>query len=316
MPMFALFALIATASAGPGHYHPADVAAQSSLYARAADGAGVTFAKRTEDVERIARALRDYEEGLDLLGSRAAPAERERLASLQKSYHRDVAVISAFANTMMEDFDGVFSAAMERAIAAQGEASECASLVQSGPAVPGIPPRMEKNTACEGPDLNGTIGSAMDADPLLISAVDEILALEWPALRTDTEAQAPVGSGTAWLDVDAFFRKVAKDALRKIDSADEDARLDFQAAIEEGAATSELEGHVSAAKKITAQTAARRADLAAGLLQAIDDRAAKKGWSVAWCANPSVLGGCTGEDAGDDMVANMLADKKVQKALP
>lgn len=317
-----LYALLSTALAAPvGYWHPQDLAARSERFAEANDAAASTYEEVARRSDTFARALRDYRVALDLLGDRADPLERERLEALEKEFNRQQAVIRAFADTFVEDFDTEFSAAAERARAALGGTiEECRGTVEDGPRVPGIRPRTKPNPACKGDDLNAELARRVDTDAELKAALDEMLALEWPQLKLDVRFVSPVGGGERHVSVLGLFQEAAPDALRAIEQADDRARLPFEAAIEEGATPDQLAAKVAEARKITEQTAAKRAALAAPVLDAADRhfaKAEKKGEvPTGWCAQPQVLGGCTTHDETDPLVPRLLADKKVKKALP
>jgi hypothetical protein len=311
--------LAAVALAGPGYYHPDDLAQQSTVYARAGASADA-FAAHERTAEQLSAALHDYELSLDLLGDRAPAAERTRYDELEKSYNRQFAVLQSFTNTMVDDFDGAFMGALGRALKSHPDAVECAAQIATGPAIPGIGGRTKPNPDCKGDDLNAALAKAMDADPQLTKDVDGILARAWPELALPAAPQAPVGTGTRWASPSTLVRKGAPDALKAIDRTDDAARVDLEAAVESGVSPSEREELVKRAQAITAATAASRAALGAPILAAADAALAKwtkKGEPAsAWCANPTILGGCTGEDATADLVERLLADKKVQGALP
>ncbi|MCB9698749.1 MAG: hypothetical protein H6738_18350 [Alphaproteobacteria bacterium] len=71
-------------------------------------------------------------------------------------------------------------------------------------------------------------------------------------------------------------------------------------------------------QQLTERTAAARAALAAPVLEAAANAMArwKREAPAAWCANPEVLGGCTGMDASAELVGRLVDDKRVQKAFP
>ncbi|MCO4744111.1 MAG: hypothetical protein KC912_04945 [Proteobacteria bacterium] len=307
--------LLATTAFGGGYFHPDDLAGASTSFARASEAAPIY--EEAESTSRdMAASLTLYEENLDLLGDRAPAAERERLATLLKAYNREQAQLQAFAGALMEDFDQVFTGAMERAVAAHPDAVLCETVVRTR-ALPGMPAKEEANPDCKGENLNAAISAAMDADPVLTGAIDELLGREWPAITQPTDAQAPIGGESSWVSVDRFFEEGAKASLTTIRRDDENDRLPIAAALEEGAdPASQLE----LAHQITEKTAARRASFAAPVFAATDKalaKRAKKGKTTAsWCANPSTLGGCTGENANREMLEALLGDKKVAKALP
>lgn len=317
-----LLALISTAFAAPtGFWHPADLAAESRRFTEANEAVASTWEQVSRRSDTYARALRDYRAALDLLGSRAPAAERERLASLEKDFNRQQAVVRAFAETFVEDFDAEFSAAAERARKAQGGTIvECRATVADGPQVPGLRPRTRANPDCEGDDLNGALAERVDADPKLKAALDEMMALDWPPLKLEASPVPVVGGGERYVSVLSVMQKGAGPTLRAIEQADDRARLPFEAALEEGATPEQLAAKVAEARKITEQTAARRAKAAAPVLAAADAvlaKAQKKGEpATGWCAQPEVFGGCSGADASGELVGRLLAQKKVKKALP
>jgi len=308
--------LVLPALAG-GHYDPAEIARQSEQYARAADAAGATFRDRSAAVEVVARGLVQYEEALDLLGDRAPADQRERQAALEKAFHREKAVLQAFAGTMMDDFDSEFSAALDRV--APDDAVACQTMIPTGKALPGMPAPMKKNPECPGEDLSARLAQKIDQDPALKTAIDEILALEWPQVTVPDTPQAPVGPSERWIAVQPWFRAVAPSRLKAIDRADEDARLPIEAALEDDPTTDEMRALVDDAKAIDARTASARAQLAAPTLAAIarwNDKKAKKDLDVGLCANPIPFGGCTGQDATQAIGPQLREDKKVARTLP
>ncbi|TNE84320.1 MAG: hypothetical protein EP330_29315 [Deltaproteobacteria bacterium] len=306
--------LLATALAG-GTFHPDDIAAQSEAFARASEAAP-KYEEAEADSRMLAQALTTYEENLDLLGSRAPEGARERLDTLRTTYGREQAELQSFAGALMEDFDTVFTAAMERAVAAYPDAQMCARTVRKA-GLPGMPGKEEANPECQGDDLSADIAKAMDGDAQLAAQVDELLAREWPTMTSPEDAQAPIGASERWVTVDRFFGEAAGETLRAIRQADEDARLPIAAALEEG---KDPASQLDAARKITEQTAAKRAALAAPFWAAIDKAVAKRvkkgNDPIAFCANPVELGGCTGENASAELTEVLLADKKVGKLVP
>jgi hypothetical protein len=310
-----LLALLAplTAAADPGRASPADIAKASALYAQASEKAGGTYAERERRAEAVAAALTAYREALDLLGARAPAAERARLEELQRAFNREVGVLRAFAETALEDFDEVFSAAMARALPAG--AKVCEGQIAAGPALPGMPGRTRENPDCTGVDRSAEVARAMDADPRLRSAVTQILALEWPAITLVPEPREPIG-GARWIPVQPLLRGLAGARLKVIDRADEQARVPLAAALEEGFDKADAPALVEQGRAITERTARERAALAAPILAAIEGRASKLGApDLGWCANPELLGGCAGTRASPDVERAIREDKKVRKAL-
>ncbi|MEZ4320115.1 MAG: hypothetical protein R3F61_21730 [Myxococcota bacterium] len=306
-----LFALIPAALAG--FYHPAEVAAQSEAFGKASERSAAAASDAQSGVRAHAEALRRFEEALDLLGSREPAGQRDRHAALEKRYNRDFAALQAFADAMVQDFDGAFGRALERALAAHPGAVRCQGQIPSGPRLPGIPQRTTANPECQGDDLNAALAASMDADPTLASDLAGVLARPWPALGLDAEPVAPVG-GERWVSVSEVFHAGMRDALRSIDQADEDARLPFEAAIEQGADKEALRGMSDAAKKVDEATRARRAALASPVLDRADVVLAKQAPPGGWCAQPALLGGCTGTE-DTSLVRVLLDDKKIAKSV-
>jgi len=313
-----LIALASTAIAGPtGYYHPFDLGQASELFGEASNGALLGMEPQNRNAVLMSRSLQTYRQSLDLLGSRTPDIERQRLDQLEKDYNREFAVLQAFADTIIEDVQTEFEGAVTRAIAQLGAtAVQCEREIPDGPRVPGIRGRTKRNPDCTGEDLNEALAGAIDADLVLKAAVTEITAMTWPTITVPTTAADPVG-GPRYLDVRDFFVMGARDHMTAIDHADDEARMVFEAAIEEG---EDLSVHVEAARKITADTAAKRAAFATPVLAAADGILAKwvgKGEKpTGWCTNPAALGGCKGEESTVALSERLWAEKKVQKALP
>lgn len=319
--MLTILTLLCAAHAAPaGYYHPYDLSSESRLFGRAQDEAGTVFQARQEKAEALAAALRHYEEALDLLGDRAPQAERERYQALEASFHREFAVLQDFTNQQLEGFETAFVSAMQRAVGNQPLVECHPSQAPSGPR---MTPRFGggggEPVTCEGEDANPRLAAAMDADPALKAELDAILTRDWPDLTIDAVPQAPIGSSvTATLPIRPFFQRALPDTLDAITSADDDARLEFQAAIEAGATTEQLARFRDEAAAITARTAAQRAEVA-GLLQPTLDKLwaklAKKGTSLGWCAQPELLGACTVPAASDEVQTSVREHPTLRRAL-
>lgn len=313
---------VAMAADPVGFWHPDDLAAVSKLYTTSSEQLQDPFVERQKELERTAAALREYRVALDLLGDRAPATERARLESLEAVHARNHAALSGFADQLVTDYDTAFTAAVERAAAARGPVTRCAAHVPvagGGPRIPGAPARWQANPECKGADLNAALAAAVDADAGARAAIDEILQRPWPLGEVPSpEAMAPVGGGERWLRVVDLLRAGARGALARVDADDDDARDAVEAKMEAAGSEAELSALVPEVKAIEAHTAAARAALAAPVLGVAEARMAK--WKgeppVGWCANPSVLGGCSGADASNDLVARLVADKKVAAAFP
>jgi hypothetical protein len=159
-----------------------------------------------------------------------------------------------------------------------------------------MPSRTEANPDCTGEDLNSSIAAAMDADPALAPAVDALMAREWPTLTIPQDPR-PATGGTAVVPVLPFAERVMTDTLRRIDRADDEARLPVEAALEDGTDASETARLREQVVVIEGQIAGLRNDAFSPVWAAATkrfDKAIKRGGpQVGWCANPAFFGGCT-----------------------
>jgi hypothetical protein len=303
-----------------GFYHPDDVSGLSARFAQAGEVAAPRFEERSRAAEALAAALNNYEKSLDLLGSAAPAAERERLAALRVDYNRQFAVLDHFSTTMMNDFDGEFRAALARALKAHAGAAECRAMIPAGRALPGMRANLKPNPACVGTNLNEALAKAMDADPQLSRAINEINAVRWPDMKLDAAPQTAIGGDARWIWVGDLLQRGASGALRDIDRADAEAREPFAAAIEQGVSVAEKKKWVDDAAAVTAATAKKRAAIGEPVVAAargVLDKWSKKGEpATGFCANPTLLGGCAGADASATLVPRLLDEKKVIQALP
>jgi hypothetical protein len=304
-----------------GHYHPSDVAVQSDAFARASETTAEKAGQLQTRARALATALRRFEEGLDLLGDREPAGQRDRLAALEKQYNRDFAVAQQFADDIVGSFDAAFQSALERALKAHPQgasAIRCRAEVPDGPKLPGMRQRTKANPDCTGEALNRALAAAMDRDGVLQAELDAILSRDWPALALPAESVEPVvpdgSDGTAWLDVAEFFRSAKRDALRDIDRMDEEERLAFEVAIEEGASKEALAQLVDDARAVDAKTRQRRSLLAEPVLERAAVVFAKSDPTGAWCAQPALLGGCSGTET-PSLADALLDDRKIQRLV-
>lgn len=300
--------LISTALAG--FYHPSDVAAVSERFATASEASAERATTAQKQARTLAAALVDYEEALDLLGI----TDHSRQQALQTQYQRDFAVLQAFVDEQVERFDTAFGSALTRALQAHPGAQRCERDVPVGRALPGMAARTERNPECKGDDLNETLAAAIDADTQLSAELAALGDTPWPELTVDVQP-VPIEGGR-WISAPAFFRSQCREALKAIRTADYEARLDFQVAIEQGASKAELEAMVGKARAVDSRTAAHRLAAAAPVLERASKVFEKNAPDAAWCPQPKVLGGCTGTEATKELADLLLADKKLVKALP
>lgn len=297
-----------------GFYHPIDVAAGSRAY----DEAAAETSGRASALQRQARsyaiALNDYEEALDLLGPRADPSERATHASLTKAYNRQLAVLQVEIDELVAGFDTAFGDALTRALQAHPGAVRCEKTVASGPSLPGMPGRRVANPACTGDDVNQALADAMDRDAALRLALTDLFERRLSAFDLPAEP-APLAA-ESWIGVAPLFQAASRDALRTLRRSDEEARLEIEAAMEEGATPEQLAALRPKAAAITAATAAARAEAFAPALERADKVLAKKLPGAGWCARPELLGGCSGEDVTKAGAALLSKDAKFGRLLP
>jgi hypothetical protein len=307
--MWFLLSAAALAQA-PGHWHPTDLAPLSTRFHESSTKLQVVLADREATAKTLANALLEYEEALDLLGGRAPARERERCDTLQEEFkdHRDE--LQTFANTLVEDYDAAFRRSVARAAGPTfPELQECEATISSG-----LPGMSTPNALCEGPNLNQTFATAVDADPELARDLDEVLARPWPQMSIPQEPQAVIG-GTSWLGVRDVVQGVAADTLTGIETSDGLGRLDLANRAAEIDDPSELEALEAELAELEAETTASRAALGEPILTAAEGVLAKKDAAdTGWCANPRTLGACAGSDAGRDLLAQVTSHKKVRKA--
>ena len=314
--MLTLGFLISTALAG-SYYHPRDVAAASKVYGSATDAVAPEYAKRSEQSEAFANGLRRYEVALDLLGDRASAEDREHLKALRTRFLRQQAVLRDFASQMLADYDAVFSASLDTALKGVPGAESCGKtkIVKS----PGKPARQVPNEQCQGEALNAALAAKMDQDPALAKAVAEISARTWPNFDLPPSARAPIGGADRWIDADRFFGSIAAEKLKVIQRDDDKERRAFPYDLKKISAE-ERARFTEQSREITSATAAKRAALAGPILATaeplLEKWAKKDKATTGWCAVPSVFGGCTGEDATDELSARLVADKRMQPVLP
>jgi hypothetical protein len=308
-------------AAPAGHWHPDDLAPLSKRFVSSAERLQASMEAPQSSADRMAAALREYQEALDLLGASAPAADRERLAALERQYRAEYAALQRFADQVITDYDEAFTASVERAVAGFGEVHQCPSRIAGpggGPRIPGAPPASQPNPECLGEDLNAALAARVDEDAALTAAVDEIVARAWPAVTVAAEPRPPVGGGERWLSVRDLMVAGARARLRAIDDQDDELRAPVEAKLEDGATAAQVAAMAPEVERIEQQTAAARAALAAPVIAAADVAFAKwKGEpATGWCANPAALGGCTGTNASRELVGRLVDDKKVAKSFP
>ena len=118
---------------------------------------------------------------------------------------------------MLDDFDGEFTNALDKALSTKKGLSLCIEQRPvGGRALPGIRSRMEPNPDCVGTNQNLSLAKTMDTDPALQNAIREILELEWPNVSQPTLSLPPILEGAVWVDALAFFERLVARTLQRI----------------------------------------------------------------------------------------------------
>ncbi len=310
-----LFAAFTEANAEETYYHQADIGKESALFARAIEVSGSTADEKTALARKLSGALEEYRAALDILGPRGNKAEQDRHAELKKEYVREHAVMKAFAETMGDDFNTVFLEAMERAVKKFPDTKPCASEVMIS--TPGREPVYQPNTRCAGRSLNKEIAAIMDKDPVLLAEVEDIFKLKWPTVDLESAPQKPT-VGKKYIRVHAFIKAVAGDALKEIELRDYNDRRPFYTAINTDKTVEELGQLRDDAARVSAATATQRLGVASPFLVVAEaqlQKWAKDEGEIGWCANPTLLGGCEGEDVTMELVPRLLEVKKIKKLV-
>ncbi|MBT3217545.1 MAG: hypothetical protein HN348_00505 [Proteobacteria bacterium] len=314
--MLYFLTFIATALGEPGFYHPNDIAFQSAQYTRATEVTASAFEAAQGKSMAVARALNEWEEAMDLLAGRTNKNDRLRHSLAVEQYQTEFALLDAFAYTMADDFDNAVTRAMEEAIKEVApQAIECVAQIPKTRPLPGMAVPMKDNPDCKGTNHNQAITAVLDANPELVAALDEIIGRKWPMMSLSQEAQPPT-KGEHYIDVFDFFEAGMADLLDEIRLVDEEARYVLEESIEDGA---DREALLAKSRDLTRLTAARRDAIAGPVLEAADKamaKWAKRGSPVAgWCVNPTLFGGCVGEDLSKTYTVKLLEDKGVANQI-
>ncbi|MEC8423481.1 MAG: hypothetical protein VX000_06865, partial [Myxococcota bacterium] len=215
--------------------------------------------------------------------------------------------VQRHVDLVQDDFGGVFSGALQRALESDG------ALLEECSKGSGVQALMRRQAAdCPGDDRSGTLAAALDADKTLQTSVAEILAIPFPELGIEGRAWAPATiTGTArWVSADALARRFASSALDRQTESLANRLAPLEARI--------AGGDAAAVEEAAVARAAYEAALAAmgdTVLGAAAPALQKAGMGdVGACANPTSFGGCTGADATREVLDVLSADRRFIKA--
>ncbi|HJN78040.1 MAG TPA: hypothetical protein QGF58_29270 [Myxococcota bacterium] len=292
------------------HYSPNDVAAASVTFARYSEALGPRSDELEEKMAVSAKAVKEVDLAVNLLGERGAPLSEWR-AEVRKSYAHQALEAKSFSDWIQDASTAVFTQAMDLAIAELGlDVVECAA--RSG-GIASITGPMAGGSSCEGEDHSAAIAAAMDANTQLNAVVDELLAEVWPALALPTgEAAALEWTGDdGSIRIGAVAQVLVGERLEALE-----AKLDADLGdLDREISAGDAEEALAEATKHRLAYEASLAEEGERLLSALEKGAIKGGFEVGLCANPPTLGGCAGKDRTKEFLSWARDDKKVIKAL-
>jgi hypothetical protein len=313
-----LLILVANLTAAePGFYDPNRVAAASAQFARYAEVLQPNFETMQNALIRAGNDVEELDLGVSLMGDRASKDLLAYRADLRKQYARQGLEAATFSDWIQDASTQVFMSALEIAIA---DLADTYDVTECSPASGGIasmtgPGASGGSRSCDGTDLNAQLAASMDANPSLVGVVDQLLAEEWPTVGLSGAEQKPVKltGKDGYVRLAPLVQALAGDQITKLDDdldrslGDLDRDLqgsedDARAALERGEAL-----------RVTYES--ELAALGETVLGAIEKPLDKAGVDIGVCANPVALGGCTGTDRTDEVIALVKDNKKVLKAL-
>ena len=309
-----LLLLATVAAQEAGHYSPDSVAGKSATFVRFAEALGPKGEALDQQMAVAGSSIHELDLGVDLLGERAPEDLRAWRLAQRKAYAQQGLQARAFSDWIQDASGQVFGSALDIAVEEYGAPLEvCAA--RSGMAAIAMGPMAGGGGSCPGQDLSAQLAESMDANAELTAVVDELLAESWPTVKLDEAQQAAV----PFAGEDGYVRlAVLAEALMgaRIEALEEGLDRDLSSldrALAQGGAEAE-----DALKEAEARRLRHEADLAKEgerLLGAIEKPLSKSGLSVALCANPPAMGGCSGQDRTKEVVEALRDDKKVKKAL-
>ena len=320
-----IFLLLSTALANePAYFHPDDIASQSQIFRGFAQDSGPRFPQLQADLNTSGSAVGDLDLSVMLLGTRAPSDLQEHRDQARRQLAHHYLVAQAHVDTFLSDSEQTFNTALERILTEMQSAytlSECTA--SSGLAALG-PGRMAGGSAgdCEGEDINGKAAELLDADGVLSAEGASMLAIEWPettlpSLTTPAAALVEQSGGDPdqYVYVSALAEAFLGEQLEAL-------TMDLERTL--ASMDSELQGsdEEKAAALPRAEEAHEHYETAVAglgnilfeamerpLRRFLDDEV------LGLCGNPSVLGGCPGEDKTAEIIDLLRENSRFRRAL-
>jgi hypothetical protein len=307
-PALALLLLPTAFAAGPAYYHPDNVAAGSKVFASAAKAMGPAFDDAQDQLAKMSRGLIEVEIGTALVGDALPGGFADWSVGTRRTVTGQFMQVQRHVDLLQDDYGRVFGAALERAIATEGEGRELKECT----AGTGIQALMRRpGGGCQGDDLNGAIVRRIDADPELQAAVDEINSVPFPTVGVEARAwaPAPLTGTTRWVRAGALGKRFAKTALEREEAALAAGLAPLEARLSAGDADA-----VKAAGALRATYEAALAKDGEALLNGAREALKRADMNdVGVCPNAPALGGCDGEDASRAVLEALALDRKFLK---
>lgn len=296
-----LFFVLSALAGEPAFWNSEGVASQSALFGRAQSRDARGFEGAQAQLEAKKRAVAALDLGVALVGS--PPALRDAATDARRKLAGQFLRLQRHADLLATDYEQTFGAAVQRALPTVGKGL---SVVECTPPS-GIQALMRRSSAsCAGTDLNAALARAIDADPVLQAAVEELLEVEWPSIELPAIRGTVVAlSGSARsVDAASLARKLRPEEVQAAQDA-------YEAAIEQldGLDSEDEAVKKAAIAKAEAARAAWSHQVAAvgtGLWpEAKKKLSAAKYGDVGVCPVPAALGGCGVEDVSEAALAAM-----------
>ena len=303
--------VVALARAGEpaAYYHPDSVAKASQRFGSVAKAVQPAFDARQGELARAGQSLQDLELGVGLLGTTAPEPLVTWAKDTRKQVTLQAARIQKHADGVAERTSEAFGEALERALPAvsKGQAARVCGAT-------GVAALMGKSN-CKGVSLDADIGKTLDADAVLGKALDSLTTGAWPTVEAPQGAQGAVAlaagaSVDGWFDGAALANQLVG---ARLDAARRAATDRADAAVETGDLAAAKQATAAWRAQLTSDGDTLRGELVKALARAGKKDAGLGG--AGWCGNPRALGGCTGTDRTDDVLAVLTVDTKLTKAL-